>query len=520
MADPIGLASSIIALVAEVIVQSKEAQRSLFTVNDNSEELRKFEYEFRVSNDKFRLWTKKWSGEDQRPRSSEELWGVQGWENVRSMLSDIEKFSVQIEKILKKHLPDSDSHAKSRWISAIFKVKKRDSNDIAKLQLLSSALKLRVDAIWIYAETIFDSKHGVLGQDKPMPSRDTLITHAIQSRTGSIKLYDLCQKSPTNFSLAMDLLAAEGQKKMTAPLHERDGPLLHLQYQLFATEHSGASRNVLKMMVESIQRDTNEPVGRGVDISNLQLFKLDTSKSITIPVAAQGSAPPSILQIDDTTPEEVLLKSQPESLTKILQRLNDIGNISNDEHLSIGAKVELAYKVVESGFFLLGTPWFSSLSSRNILRLKAADRTQRHGFVLEIQTIDMNALLFDDSEALAETSQLFHIGVLLMEIALENPESASRKQDYSRDENVMTRLPLVEQNMGAQYCKATAFCLQHRRSRFQGPEKYSGPKYVDWEKYLAQFLEDFYSHVYLRLEELRDVDTKAEFRSRKSWMTG
>ena len=120
--------------------------------------------------------------------------------------------------------------------------------------------------------------------------------------------------------------------------------------------------------------------------------------------------------------------------------------------------------------------------------------------MLEIQTLDINDLLSDDPGALSETSQLFRIGVLLMEIALDQPDSSFRTEDYEQDAERISKLPLVEQSMGTQYCKATAFCLSYQqpRIRFRGVEKYESKHFHDWESYLAEFLQEYYSQVFLR----------------------
>lgn len=75
----------------------------------------------------------------------------------------------------------------------------------------------------------------------------------------------------------------------------------------------------------------------------------------------------------------------------------------------------------------------------------------------------------------------------------------------------------LQSTMGTQYCKATAFCLQHRQSdpQFNDLKKYVDP---DWKVYLLHLLQDYYSQVFLRLQELRNIDTEFEYKSRKSWL--
>jgi hypothetical protein len=519
MADPISVASATIALLST----ATKVEQRLLSYHRNVDEVRRAELDVQVCRQKFQVWQEVWSGQKQQPDvSSEVLWGAQGWANIQRLLDAIISASKQLELALVDIRETGTAHPRSKWKAAVrsLRSKKRLGSKISELKDLAGALNLAIDRLWLYSETVFDSRHGVWAQELRFPSSDILLTSALQSRSGSLQLYDLCCKSKLDCSLGMDLLEAD--KKPSIPLHERGSSSMHLFYQLFTRAGDG-SKELQKLVVENIpEEDASDMQKEQVmepDISDLQIFKTRSSTaSMIIPVARQGSSRASCLRIEPKGAASVQLKSDPESLAKVLDTLKNTTNLSTYEHFSIGAKVELAYKIVECGFFLLGTPWFSSLSSWNILRLKSARRS-RHSFTLEIQTLDLDDLLFDDPGALDETLQLFRIGVLLMEIALDSPGPAGRIEDSGHDFDVMKRLPFVEQAMGAQYCTATAFCLQHRQpqTRFQGRGKYHRSNFKDWESYLSEFLQDYYSQVFLRLEELREIDTTSEFRSRKSW---
>ena len=519
MADPISVAASMVALLSA----ATRVQHKLLSYHKSAGALRQVELDLQVSRQKFQVWQETWSGQKQQPDvSSEMLWGVQGWMNIQRMLDAIIRASKRLELVLVEIREIEIVHPQSKWRVAVQSVlsKKRMNSKIKELKDLAGTLNLAIDELWLYSETVFDSLHGVLAPELRFPSRDILLTSAVQSRSGSLQLYNLCCKSTLDCSLGMDLLDA-GTKPSNLP-HERSSSSLHLFYQLFTRVRDGP-RQLHKLIVESVPEEDALNMQEGdvieSDISNLEIFKPKSSPtSMIIPMARQGSGPTSYLRIKSKGAENVRLTSNIEPLAKVLGTLKNANNLSTYEHFSVGAKVELAYKIVECGFFLLGTPWFSSLSSWNILKLECAGR-RRHSFVLEIQTLDLNDLLFDDPGVLAETLQLFRIGVLLMEIALDSP-GARRLEDNGHDDaDVTSRLPLVEQSMGAQYCKATAFCLQHRQSqtRFQGIGKYDSSNSKDWESYLSEFLQDYHSQVFLRLEELRQIDTTSEFRSRKSW---
>lgn len=520
MAEAIAVASAIIAMVSAAM----KVHQKLLSYHKGVSQVQRAVLQLQVCHQKFQAWQEVWSGQKQQPDVSSEvvLWGTQGWANVQRLLEAIIRASKQLELALVEILDAENAQTRSRWKTAVHSLrsKKRLKTKIRDFDGLVGDLNLAIDKLWLYSETVFDSLHGLLEQELRLPRRDILLTAALQSRSGSLQLYDLCCKSTLDCSLGMDLFDAD--TRPPNPLHERGSSSLHLFYQLFTRARLGP-KEIQKLVVENIPEEDAPNMQDGhliePDVFDLQIFKKRSSTdSMIIPVAHQGSGPGSCLRIEQNKAVNVQLKSDPEPLAKVLDTLKNITNLSAHEHFSIGAKVELAYKIVESGFFLLGTPWLSSLSSWNILRLKSARRS-RHSFMLETQTLDLSDLLFDDPEALTETTQLFRIGVLLMEIALEIPGPARRIEDNRYDIDLISRLPLIEQSMGAQYCKATAFCLQYRQpqTRFQGLEKYSSSYFKDWESYLSDFLQDYHSQVFLRLQELREIDTKSEFRSRKSW---
>ena len=77
----------------------------------------------------------------------------------------------------------------------------------------------------------------------------------------------------------------------------------------------------------------------------------------------------------------------------------------------------------------------------------------------------MDDLLFDDAEALTEAPQLYRIGMLLAEIALDDPDSAMSTEESGHDRARTSLLPLIEQTIGPQYCKVAAFCLQGQQQQ-------------------------------------------------------
>ena len=499
--------------VFPALIKTLEAQEKL---TKSTISLKSIELDLQVGLQKFKVWHQTWlGGKDQPDAGSKALWGADGWKSIQRMLQNILQIGLKIKQVYQDLKPHSDSQPRSKWKLALVRLKVRPEPSFQELKGLANAFNHAVDAIWLYSETIFDSLHGVLVPGLRATDRDHLLTNALQSRTGALELYNLCCSDSTDCTLELDLKPESGSSSQKPENHGGYRSL----YQLYAVNQDNL-KQLRKLVIESFA-DNQVPCAESSNTRisedpEFQIFKIDpNSEGIIIPIKHNRAGLASYLQIERPFLEDVQLESAPENLNRVLSRLQERNPLSSGDHFSFGAKLDLAYKVVESSIFLLGTPWFSLVNSRNLLRLKHAH--QRPSFALQIPTFGLVDLLLEDSEALSETKQLFHIGVLLMEIALDTLGVSKQIDNTSAPASLLSKLPLVESTMGAQYCKATAFCLQHRQSepRFNGPNKY---KNYDWEVYLLDLLRDYYSQVFLRLEELRNQDAEAEYRSRKSWL--
>ncbi|KAL8744467.1 MAG: hypothetical protein Q9190_003296 [Brigantiaea leucoxantha] len=531
MADTI----SLVAQASTVLSLAIHTSDRILRLRDQQYNVRQLELDIDVSLQKFKAWQKTWSpDENHLDVSAEALWGVKGWTHIRRMLDEIIRTSRSIAEYLEELKRIEERTPRSKWRKAYraIQAKQGPSSKMQQLQSRSTTLTRAVDELWIYSETVFDSLHGIFSLESKVPERDRLLHTALRSRPSSLELYSRCSISTLNCSLEMDLLDSglADHKALSTPY---EAPL-SVFYHLVAQSREAHGR-LQKMTIESVELKPEMEDVLIQDMENLQLFKPTVKHgTVLVAVAPRGSAQSSYLRIPQDHIQPVNLRSSPESLAKVLDRLHS-ANLTTKEHLSTGAKVELAFKVIECGFFLLGTPWFASLSSKNLVQLKNTKRTD-HSFCLETQTLDLEDLLYDDPGALAETSQLFRLGVLLMEIALDEPDLYSRSDETGQEADRIRKLPRVEQSMGAQYCKATAFCLQYRQSGkpfmsgkrlkdrklsnddkpFREADKYENSYFDDWQDYLAGLLQQYHSQVYLRIQALREVDSESEYRSVKS----
>ena len=341
------------------------------------------------------------------------------------------------------------------------------------MRKLAEELNRSVDELWIYSETAFDSRHSLFAIKSSLAGYGTLIDTALRSRAASLRLYTLCQSGAEDYSLDLDLL---GNGSSCKDLLQPSGHATSFHYPL-VTEPS--TKQLQKLIVKDMD-DGDIAVNDTEDItestpSDLHLFEPRSGvKLVKVPQHGDGAL--HYLRIPSTPSEVVQLKSPPESLAKIfagpkMKYLNDYADSSLRQGFDRYSKFRLAFTIVRCSFFLLGTPWLSSLDSRN-LRRSSHPEDQSSTFILCTQTLELKELVFDDPGALAETSQLFRLGVLLMEIALATSDSESQSAHLEQhDPKRISKLPLVERAIGASYCKATAYCLQHRTNRFSGPEK-------------------------------------------------
>ncbi|KAL8644060.1 MAG: hypothetical protein Q9226_007956 [Calogaya cf. arnoldii] len=482
MAESLAIAGTAIGHISA----SAQISEKLLRLAQEHNQLERIGLEVYLSLQKLIVWKENWSEQvDHVDLSAKTLWGTQGWSTIHSLLEHIVQLSKTIEPLVQKVQETHGKQPKLRWKLAVERIGKKGRVDQRQeLRKLADELNRSVDELWIYSEAAFDSRHGLFAIKSSLTGHGTLIDAALHSRAASLRLYTLCQSGAEDYSLDLDLLGnGASWKDLLQP-----------------------NKQLQKLVVEDMD-EADIAINETEDItestpSDLHLFQPRSGvKVVKVPQHRVGAL--HYLRIPSTPSEVVQLKSSPESLAKIFDRpkmkyLKDSTDTSLRPGFDRESKIRLAFTIVRSSFFLLGTPWLSSLNSRN-LRRSSDPGDQPSTFILRTQTLELKDLVSDDPGALAETSQLFRLGVLLMEIALATSDAESQSAHLEQhDPKRISKLPLVERAMGASYCKATAYCLQHRTNRFSGPEKYDGKLYTDWETYLAGFLQDYYSQVFLR----------------------
>jgi hypothetical protein len=189
---------------------------------------------------------------------------------------------------------------------------------------------------------------------------------------------------------------------------------------------------------------------------------------------------------------------KPEVLAKILERLQRRRVLDVADRLPLIEKIRLAYKIAECGLFLLGTPWLSHLNSETLRRFITSDLQRR--FLLHVRSSEkMNDDGDDDpiSEVLLVRAQIFQIGVLLVEIALDRPSCSAGMEDLDFGSST---IPYVERSMGHRYKQACEFCLTRKDDDGLLPDQKDslGNDGLAKRSTLHWMLKQYYAEVFLR----------------------
>ena len=506
MDDPLGLTAALVSLLGQLVEEIQELLRSLDALSTSQERdsVRKAEVVIETSRKKFQVWRKTWLENGSDPAiSAEELWGDAGWKDIKKLLGSIQSIA---DSVGTEHMKRDEAHPRIGWKDTLRgSLKRKDKKwAVKRPPLLELAIQLSrsIDELWIYSEVAFDSLHGILSHQLGPPLRDRLLARSLRARTGSLALYEACSLSKADFSLGVDLFGESFETRGVSHRRSSVSSTMpwRLSYHLFAQD-SKKPEKMDDIIIESIVMQGEQ------DFGNTEIVEFDIESS---DLAAYESWPPlksGYISIDPHTayepsyfhvakaPSAVSLEGFMESLVQLLYKERISGTFELEQSLSFETRVHLAFKVVEYGFYLLGTPWLASLNSKRLQRMKTKEQTS---FVLEIQTLDLEDLYFEDPNALLEPSQLFSIGKILVEIALSDESNPANIHDPQLRKSKI--LPLVEKSMGSLYSKAAAYCLQDRQSvpHFGRPEKYKHPDETGWTSYLTELLEDYHAQVFSR----------------------
>lgn len=462
---------------------------------------------------KLELWKKTWLSDDSNPIArSEVLWGKDGWIDIQKLLTEIATTLKQFQPVEK----DNQKYQRPLWIRFFLGQPKKQTSGLSGLpSVLALALELdkSIDELWMYSEIAFDSLHGVLAQNLGPLVRDQQLFQSVPVRQGALALYRACGRSKARCELNVDLF-----RQRAIPMNPLSHPrpvsleveksiFYHLRLSVvpkstvIPIELAGApNMRSTDVTIESFNYPNTVEGSPNIDVyaePDLETLILESSLEPRIfCIGPEASGSGSYFRVTKVSIAPSLA-SESSHLTQILFPAKATTNTKAKQSMSSVAKLDLAYKLVHCGFYLLGTPWLASLSSKRLRRVETLDNTT---YALEIETIPLDNLYIENPDALSETSQLFRIGVLLIEIALgtrETSDPAEVEEPYLRASKL---LPLVQAAVGTQYCKACAFCIQDRSSStsYGRPDKYQYAEKTGWDMYLRDLIEDYHAQVLSR----------------------
>lgn len=455
------------------------------------------------SKQNLQLWQNTWRGD--APNSDgrvERLWGEDGWIDLQKLLTEIAK-TIEAIKDADKERENAKLGRRSLWkvlmLRHLRKTRGTNSKSPSTLQLALD-LDRTIDQLWIHSEVSFESLHGIPVKRYSSPARDQQLARSVLIRQGAIALYQACQRSATQCELDLDLLTIRSM-----PPDPRDTPCSAsdkgLFYHLLANYANDPKQSRWEITAENFhfpEAATTRPNIKVHEEPDLAVFE-SSSRSSSHIICIQTSYPSA----DDhyfrvaTNHTATGPLSESETLATELDRYKTSTKSGILHSLTLRTKVELAYDLVQCGFYLLGTPWLASLTSKNLRRIET---TERMVCLLGVKTIPLDYIYLESPDALSESSQLFQMGMILIEIALDGLDSSDTVKLENPYQYALNKLPSVYKVLGSKYYRACAFCVQDRRSisSYGRQEKYQYPMETGWEVFLKELLKEYHVQVLSR----------------------
>lgn len=226
-----------------------------------------------------------------------------------------------------------------------------------------------------------------------------------------------------------------------------------------------------------------------------------------------------VFRADVVIPTHQLRPSEPLPAHFSLTRSSVLGNLDQCSKFSLSHKLvrmpkaerlDLAYKVVESGLLLLNTPWLSALGCKTITRFKISGEVPKYVLGITGGTQDCPQQRLPEG-IYPLNPHIFAIGVLLVELALG--ATVSGVEIYSsrvclailgltehRLSSLQRAVRQVRNECGDSYAEAVEFCLQ---DPITAPnDKWAGGVMYDptssEEEISVELLHLFYKNVFLK----------------------
>lgn len=420
-------------------------------------------------------WKMLWKIDDETPGSFHEfLWGSQGQDQIQMSLMRISRSAQRIRRIIASQFEEGKDSTKFDKLQRIFQSHKRlrmERVRLAELHVHLKELAEAVDSLVAISQMRYLSAHQAPKETSRQSGSTTSLKNILMTRTHSQELYRCCHSSsPLSIYLHMDLF--EDQHDSTFPNSDAKSsqPQDKLQYHLFIERSS--MMPFTDFIVEGLEENyVNQlPKEEVDDIRQIQSIYevLAISSTLTDAISKPHQAPIFSFHNSETDKTtyfylrkpltNLVLYGPPKNLGKFLTEVQ-YKPFYDSNHLLLDARYDLAFKIVKCGLYLLGTPWLSDLSSFGLLRATTSDKDDL--YLLPVRTSDAPAESPWSQSLSTIDSQIFRIGILLIEIALETPlEPTELVNDNSPFLFKVTRQAAAE--MGPDYGGAVRYCLERR----------------------------------------------------------
>jgi hypothetical protein len=462
-----------------------------------------------ISLQKLLRWQTLWTGDETRSGDFwQRLWGQSGCISVLELLAKIQEDCSEIETATTRLggvRSDAITKGNIRLPSKLPKlprcfrvVWKRQVLQFEGKEIRSQAERLcyHVEQLWTVSEMSFRTHNGnTVEEMQPLADQSLAFEMLMQKRAQSTALYHYCSTRGLDFDLEIDLVRGEADCKSPSSLTNRLGS--PLCYHLFtASSTNSVIFNDLLVVpleqseVEGVQQD--QIICTDKDSESVDLAVV-ASKSQILCVRDGPTASQSFFQVSLPV-NSVNVNVESEVLAAVLEKLQQRRLLDVADRLPLVEKIRLAYKIVECGLFLLGTPWLSHLNSETLRRIIMPDFQRR--YVLHVQSSEKPNEK-PPSQALLVRAQIFQIGILLVEIALDRPSCLAGMEDLEFGSSI---IPYVERSMGHRYKQACEFCLTRKEDDgfFLDQKDASGSNGLPRQSDSNWMLRQYYAEVFVR----------------------
>ena len=453
------------------------------------------------SRSNLQLWHDTWLlGTSDPTARPERLWGKDGWIKIQDILAEMVETTTILEDAHKDAEVESDRAKvgrKPKWRIYMLRLKKPQATNSKLQYTIDVAFELgqAIERLWIHSEMIYESLHGIPARNRGSPA----INSAISVRQGAVALYEACHRSTGQCELDLDLLRDRSMPpdSQTTPYAASDTSIF---YRIFVRSKTDSKLDMWDIIAESLDEPGAAAISPTVKVHeepDLSVFETSpASSSYTIGIQPSYSRKNYYFRVTAAhTVTDSLSKN--ESLA-LLSKSNAIPTGLGSPHsLTWIAKINLAYDLVQCGFYLLGTPWLAGLSSKSLRSIETKDRKVS---VLDVTTMPLDYHFLHDHDGLSEISQLLRLGIILIDIALDSHDTSDPGRLDDPHLYAAKRLPLVYEAIGSNYYRACAFCVQDRRSSkpYERWQKYEYPDDTGWEVDLKDLLTQYHDQVVSR----------------------